>query len=241
MLANALLAAALLQPPPPHLPEPPFTPTSDYAVRELLGFRLYLHPDLKQHPEEAAAALEELESQLRQVRRVVPDKPLAELQKTPFWIEWERKPRGACEVHVSAGWLKENGYNPDKLYAVEINNVRNFVAWSRRTQPWMVLHELAHSYHHRVLGADYAPLHEAFRQAQSAKSYEAVKFVHGETRRAYALTNASEYFAELTEAYFGRNDFFPFTAAELREHDPAGFAFLERTWGQPTSRAEISE
>jgi dipeptidyl-peptidase-4 len=28
-----------------------------------------------------------------------------------------------------------------------------------------------------------------------------------------------EYFAETTEAYFSRNDFFPFTRAELLEHE----------------------
>jgi hypothetical protein len=241
MIAAILIASTILQPPPPALPEPPFTPTADYARRELLGVQLYLHPDLKQHPDELSAALDELESQLRQIRRVLPDNPLRELLRTPVWIEWEVKPRGACEVHVSAGWLTANGYNPDKLYAMEINNVRNFVAWSRKTQPWMVLHELAHAYHHRVLGAEFAPLHDTFRAAQAAQNYESVKFVHGGTRRAYALTDASEYFAELTEAYFGRNDFYPFTAAELKEHDPLGFEFLERTWGRPVNRAEMSE
>jgi hypothetical protein len=213
-----------------------FTPTADYARRELLGFQLHLHPSLTEHPDETATALEELESQLKHIRRVVPDGPLAELVKTPFWIEWEVRPRGACEVHVSPGWLKENGYNPDKLYGVEINNARNFVSWSRSAQPWMVLHELAHSYQHRVLGAKHAGLAAAFKQAQEAKGYESVKYIRGESRRAYALTNADEYFAELTEAYFGKNDFFPFDAAELRQHDPAGFEFLQQTWGLPVNR-----
>ena len=38
--------------------------------------------------------------------------------------------------------------------------------------------------------------------------------------RAYALTTPQEYFAEGTEAFFGRNDFFPYDRAELRRHDP---------------------
>lgn len=213
-----------------------YTPTSAYRQTKLLSYTLYLHPELEQHPEETAAALEELERQLRNIERVVPDGPLAELRKTPFWVEWERRPRGACEVHVSAGWLRNNGYNPDKLYAVEINNVRNFVQWSQRAQPWMVLHELAHAYHHRVLGPRHPPLLETFRKAQQAKLYESVRYVRGENRRAYALTNADEYFAELTEAYFGKNDFFPFTAEELATYDPEGFALLEAIWGRPVQR-----
>jgi hypothetical protein len=230
------MLVALAQPAPEKPEPPPYTPTCDYARKELLGFQLYLHPDLEKHPEETSAALDELESQLKSILRVVPDGPLAELKKTPFWIEWERKPRGACEVHVSAGWLKDNGYNPDKLYAVEINNVRNFVAWSRREQPWMVMHELSHAYHHRVLGSGHAGLKEAFRQAQESKLYESVKYIRGNTKRAYALTNASEYFAELTEAYFGKNDFYPFTADELREFDPPGYEFLKSIWGEPVQR-----
>ena len=39
-----------------------------------------------------------------------------------------------------------------------------------------------------------------------------------------------EYFAESTEAYFSRNDFFPFTREELKKHDPAMFELLAKLW-----------
>lgn len=48
--------------------------------------------------------------------------------------------------------------------------------------------------------------------------------------RACAMSNAKEYFAESSEAYFGRNDFYPFTRAELKEHDPQMYDLLERLW-----------
>ena len=35
-----------------------------------------------------------------------------------------------------------------------------------------------------------------------------------------------------TEAYFYRNDFYPFVRAELQKHDPAGYAVMERVWGK---------
>ena len=38
------------------------------------------------------------------------------------------------------------------------------------------------------------------------------------------------YFAELSEAYFGTNDFYPFVRAELKEHDPRGYALMEKAW-----------
>jgi hypothetical protein len=36
----------------------------------------------------------------------------------------------------------------------------------------------------------------------------------------------------VVEAYFGVNDFYPFVRAELKEHDPAGFALMETVWGK---------
>ncbi|MFM7555866.1 MAG: hypothetical protein ACKPAH_11315 [Verrucomicrobiota bacterium] len=41
-----------------------------------------------------------------------------------------------------------------------------------------------------------------------------------------------EYFAESTEAFFSRNDFFPFNRSELQQHDPAMDALLVRLWGR---------
>ncbi len=43
-----------------------------------------------------------------------------------------------------------------------------------------------------------------------------------------------EYFSETTEAFFSRNDFFPFTNAELKKHDPAMFELLGKLWGATT-------
>ncbi len=195
---------------------------------------MLVHPEVLKHPAEAKAALAELDAQLKNVTAVVPEEPLAALKKVRIWVEWEAKKGGAAEFHVSAGWLKGNGYNPDKAGGVEINNARNFVKWSRQDQPWMVLHELAHAYHHTVLGARHAGLRAAFDQAAERKLYAAVERAGAKGKqKGYAATNAAEYFAELTEAHFGRNDFFPFTRAELEKHDPVGFALMKGVWGEP--------
>jgi hypothetical protein len=192
-----------------------------------------VNPEVEKHPDEGKAAFEELENQLKQILEVVPEKPLAELKKVKFWIEWEAKKNGAAEFHVSKGWLKDNGYNPDKTGCVEINNLKNFVKWSQKMQPWMVLHELAHAYHFLVLGDKHEELQTAYKQAMERKLYDEVEFVTGGKRKAYATTNAAEYFAELSESYFGKNDFAPYTRAELEKHDPIGYAMLKKAWGEP--------
>jgi hypothetical protein len=42
----------------------------------------------------------------------------------------------------------------------------------------------------------------------------------GPTREHYALTDEKEFFAEMTEAYFGANDFYPFVVGELKHAQP---------------------
>ncbi len=209
-----------------------FEPNESYALREVRGFAVLVHSEVLKHPGAAKEAMAELDSQLKQVCAAVPENHLAALKKIRIWIEWEAKKNGAAEFHVSSGWLKDNGYNPDKLRAVEINNTRNFVKWSRRDQPWMVLHELAHAYHFTVLGSRYARLRAAYEQAKDRKLYDAVARAGRKDKvKAYAMTNPAEYFAELSESYFGKNDFFPFTRDELKRHDPVGFDLMEAAWG----------
>ena len=45
------------------------------------------------------------------------------------------------------------------------------------------------------------------------------------------MANPMEYFAEASEAFFTRNDFFPFTREELKKHDPEMFAVVAKLWG----------
>jgi hypothetical protein len=47
-----------------------------------------------------------------------------------------------------------------------------------------------------------------------------------------------EFFAEMTEAYFGVNDFFPFNRAELKEAEPDIYALLADVWGSPPKKGK---
>ena len=107
-------------------------------------------------------------------------------------------------------------------------------------QPCMVLHELAHAYHFLVLGEKNPEIAAAYRQAVESGSYESVDYAGGGKRRAYALVNEKEYFAEISEAYFGRNDFYPFTRADLQRHDPVGYELLRRLWGRVENRESVA-
>jgi len=65
----------------------------------------------------------------------------------------------------------------------------------------------------------------------AAGLYDKVLLYTGREVRHYAATNHKEYFAEGTEAFFYRNDFYPFVAAELQRHDPTLYDLLLDIWG----------
>jgi tRNA U38,U39,U40 pseudouridine synthase TruA len=184
---------------------------------------------LNDNAELAEQVRAELTRQLDAIVEAVPRDKVALLRKSEIWVE-HFHPKFPCACyHPDIRWLKANGFNPDKLDSVDISNPRNFVDWCQQ-QPCMMLHELAHGLHDQVLGHDHAGIRLAYERAQESGKYEQVKHIDGSTVRHDALNNDQEYFAETTEAYFGKNDFHPFTRDELKEFDPDGYALMREIW-----------
>lgn len=210
-----------------------YEPTSNYEVQNIEGWTVYVNRVLlNQEKEVGDKILRLLQVKLYDINRVVPSPAIEELHKVPIWVEFKHKRfRCAC-YHPSRKWLSEHGVNPEKARSVEIANAATFLKWTHE-QPSMVLHELTHAYHHCVVGHDNPDILAAYKRAVESKSYEAVLRYNGRMERAYALNNAKEYFAELTEAYFGQNDFYPFVRAEVKQHDPQMYEVLEKVWGKP--------
>ena len=104
--------------------------------------------------------------------------------------------------------------------------------------PYLLLHELAHAYHDKVLSFKNEAIKAAYEKAKASGTYDEVERFNGNDivkDEAYAMTTPQEYFAELTEAYFGKNNFYPFNRNELKEHDPEGYAVIEKAWGVETA------
>lgn len=213
---------------------------SAYQEQSIHGFTVLVSPQVLAQARAAADVRAELARQFGVVVEVVPPPAVSALRKVRTWVEWSRRPDAGAEFHVSRTWLEKNGYNPAKSGGIEISNSLNFVSWSRAEQPCMVLHELAHAYHFLVLGERHPEIAAAYRQAVERRSYESVDFAGGGKRRAYALVDEKEYFAELSEAYFCRNDYYPFTRADLQRHDPLGYELLRRLWGNAANRESVA-
>lgn len=209
-----------------------YRPSAEYEVRHLAGWKIYIAPDLLEDAELARRVFAELERQLKEICRVVPEDALRKIQTVPIWVEKYEGHHPCMAYHPSRAWLLEHDINPDKAKCVEIAGARNFVSWTK-AQPWMVLHELAHAYHDRFLPGGYAnrEIRERFETVSKGELYQEVLHVNGRKQRAYALKDPMEFFAETSEAFFGKNDFYPFTREELESYDPATYALLAKLWG----------
>ncbi len=211
-----------------------YEPTSNYRTRNVRGWTIYVHHRLLEDDKELGdRALEQLDVKLYDITRMLPAGAVEKLHQIPIWLEHSNpQVAGAC-YHPNKQWLIENDFNPEKTRAIEISNAATFLDWIRQ-QPSMVLHEMAHGYHHRFLEGGYGnpKLAEAYKQMKERGDYKTVLHYNGKDCRAYALNNPMEYFAELTEAWYGTNDFYPFVRAEVLKHDPEMAKLLPQLWGQ---------
>lgn len=218
-------------------------PKATYQTQEIEGWKVHIN-DLLMKDEKVATEkmLVLLTAHLKEIVRVVPAKSVAHLRKIQLWLNPPYPgiaPR--AEYHPGAGWLKAQKRNPDMVKCVEFTDVAHFEAETVR-MPVFVLHELAHGFHDQVLGFDNPEIVAAYKKAVAGKTYDKVQRWHGVSgrvsqERAYAMSTPQEYFAECTEAYFGRNDFYPFTREELEHHDPEMYKIVERVWTSASHEA----
>ncbi len=206
----------------------------DPVMRDIEGWKVHVEPALidGEHREEGAQALTMLANHLQRVKILVPAGPLAKVQTIEIWIERDHPKLKAMQYHPSKGWLVANGHDPRLTRKVHITQARELLSRGQMLKhPAVVLHELAHGYHDQVLSFEHPDILAAFHQARDAGTYTNVLLYTGRRVRHYGLTDHKEYFAEGTEAFLYRNDFYPFVRAELKEHDPALHEVLVKIWG----------
>jgi hypothetical protein len=177
---------------------------------------------------------------------VLPPKVLKPLRKVWIWIEWDNVDRSSQNVLAKyygggAIWRLDDTEQLLKANGVELLSLRNLTREKQlsvdRTR-LVLLHELAHAVQHVFLqdGFSNRVVGFAYKQAMDRRLYDRVQTARGGVSRAYAATNAAEYFAELTCAYLDRCSYYPFMRDELKEHDPTGYQLMETVWGKPAAK-----
>lgn len=206
----------------------------DPVEREIEGWTVHVEPALLdgELADLGGRALRMLADHLNRISILMPDERLQELRTLEIWIEHHHPILGAMQYHPSRGWLEEHGHDPRLTRKVHIPRAEALIARRQLVKhPMVVLHELAHAYHDQILSFDNPRIIEAYDAAGESGRYEEILLYTGERARHYGMANHKEYFAECTEAYFGRNDFYPFVRAELYEFDPVMHDLLVEIWG----------
>lgn len=184
------------------------------------------------HKDQGAPALAMLGNHLQRISILVTGEQLAALKRAEIFIEHHHPELSAMQYHPGEDWLTERGYDPRLAKKVHITRAAELLSREQMLKhPAVILHELAHAYHDQVLGFENKDVTDAYDAAMKKGIYNRVLLFDGKLVPHYATTNHKEYFAEATEAYFYRNDFFPFVRAELKQHDPEGHALMEKVWG----------
>ena len=221
MLAS--LACTLLACTPVRYPE-----TARYARQYLEGFPAFVSPQAMVEPG-TGAALSVFRARLADFRARVPSDVYGLLSTVPIWIEY-REPGRAMAGYHGASWVASHHLNPDKARCIEIADLHAFAVALSGDSPMALVHELAHAYLDRGI-RDARAVELAYTAAVRSGRYGHVRTRRGTVERAYALESVGEYFAEVTEAYFGDNDYEPFDRDELARFDPLGFALMRSVWG----------
>lgn len=176
--------------------------------------------------------MKSLERRLSDIRAVVGAEPLRKLRGIQIVLDMTHGTLVPMQYHPGAEWLKQNGYAADLAKCVHIPVASSLIEPRQiNVQPWCVLHELAHAYHDQSLGFDEPRIREAYKRFRESGHGDAALLITGERVRHYGLTDHKEFFAEMTEAYFGTNDFFPFNRGELKTAEPEIHQLMAEIWG----------
>ncbi len=214
---------------------------SQYEKQEVDGWTVYVQPEVQRHPKEARQAYLLVEQQLSLISRVLKSDQRNLLRRVSVIVDWESSSGSTCRYLTSRRWLEQNGYDPNKVGMVEISSIPRFIDQVVRVQGFVLMHELAHAYHHRVIGADNADIKAAYEAAVKSRLYEQVPQSTSGGRKAPhpCLIDHREFFAEMSMTYLYVGRAYPFNRNQLAQYDPNTYQLMKSIWTD--SAAEESD
>jgi hypothetical protein len=207
--------------------------------REMIaGFQVMFSPALLRDEVSSVRVRQIMRDRLSDVTRLVPPTALQHLRHVRLWLNLDPSGfSGAFYASAPSNRHDERvrGYGEFHGAMYQGAVFPNIVQMIERTDdlkaPLVVLHELAHGYHHQVLGPANVEIKQTYEAAKAKGLYRNVSSRNRAIAPVgYAMSNEWEYFAVLSQTYFGKNDQAPFDADELKTYDPDGFRLMERAW-----------
>jgi hypothetical protein len=237
----AVLPSTAADPPKPE-------PASSYTPFERHGFKIKVSSRVVQIDE----AMRNLDKHLERTIQAIPEGFRSFARGVTIWVEPDDSARraaglkAASAAYIPSGYptMQAVGYLPLKAGGIEVFSDVLFLSdyqsdYLSRSAPGWLVHEFAHAFHDRFLGFNHPEVKQVYKQAMERKLYESVKWrgltLWGDTPvlrvKAYAATDALEYFAEVSSAYLDcATWYYPFSRQQLKDHDRAGFKLMESVW-----------
>jgi hypothetical protein len=205
-------------------------PTDKYYKIQIKGWAVRISPQLRELRAYSRKMLELLEYKLYLIDIYMSDNSLDKLKTIPIWLELEDNAVPYLAYHRCKNTLKAKGLNPDKLNAIEIGSSDNFTEW-QEFQKYILLRYMAYAYYDKYLQDQKGRIDSAYSKTLKNGKYTSVLRFDGKKVRHPALNNAKEYFARMTESYYGLGDHYPFIQFELHQYDPDTCDLMTELWG----------
>lgn len=213
-------------------------PARHYEYEQLGAWRVYSEEGMSANWDKIVAAKQKLLKSLEALQPHFPPNALSYFQTLNIYLMWGPKSplggeaSGMRYVRKTETKFYPN-YDPAWENAIIIYSAENLLylndLWAQKS----LAHEFSHAWHIANWPDKESRILAAWENARAKGLYLNVQDINGSThKRAYALTNTLEYFAELSAMYFMGGNYFPFDRQGLRSYDPQGFKLIETLWGE---------
>ncbi|MFC4425104.1 anthrax toxin lethal factor-related metalloendopeptidase [Deinococcus navajonensis] len=207
---------------------------------QVAGLTTLISPDLQADPALRERVMWRLEEQLTAAMKVLPAAGREALRDVRIWVDPAPEadddpsgPSGSLALGLYIGQTEqvdpESGLRQAQAGDIVIPHPLGLIR--AHGQINVLLHELAHAYDDRHLKFEDPGVSKAFNAAKKSGQYHLTDVPAGFEHDSYAMRNEREYFAVLTEAYFGTREQQPRNRAQLRTFDPQGYTAIEHAWG----------
>lgn len=200
-----------------------------YSTYTIENFKCFISDEVMQQNSGSTwvnKPLDLLSRSLRKVNEVYPENAKVLFHKTFIFVDWNKPgalglysqgPRGPSDPKTHFNCIDINGMK----FITEKNNDKNLQPNNAGTL--VLLHELAHCYHHQVLGWNHELINDSYQNAKNQKLFDL---------KSYLMSSDKEYFAELTTAYLDKHYSVPKTPEEIKEKDIQGYGLMQKIWGK---------
>ena len=206
------------------------------AYKKLDGFELELIVEKALYdadPELAIAAAKKLEANTLEALALLPKHSRNSFSDIRYYIFIGDESRTGGR-HGGQWYFRESDSMPDRFdNSIVVRSAKDYLTRYKGARPVQTaVHELSHAYYYYNIKESYYQNKKAYESALEHRLYLNVKYKNGGIRKkAYALKNNREYFAEISKIYFAGSPYYPFNRQQLKDYDPQGYAVVESVWG----------